>query len=68
MSHSHTYCSLPPAEKLMGMEEARGELKEIREEQTPFVGMLKTGTTKTEFILIQKCSYFKQKGWESSHF
>jgi hypothetical protein len=29
------------------MEEARGEIKEIREEQTLFVGMLQTGTTKT---------------------
>jgi hypothetical protein len=43
------------------MEEARGEIKE---EQTLFVGMLLTGTTKTEFHFILKCSYFKQKGWD----
>jgi hypothetical protein len=32
------------------MEEARGEIKEIREKQTLFVGMLQTGTTNTEFF------------------
>jgi hypothetical protein len=47
------------------MEKARGEIKEIREEQTLFVGMLQTATTKTEFLFIQKCSYFKQKVWDS---
>jgi hypothetical protein len=50
------------------MEEARGEIKEIREEQTLFVGMLQTGTTNTEFLFIQICSYFKQKDWDSYAF
>jgi hypothetical protein len=38
------------------MEEARGEIKEIREEHILFVVMLQTATTKTEFLFIQECS------------
>jgi hypothetical protein len=30
--------------------------------------MLQTGTTKTEFLFVQKCSFFKQKGWDSYTF
>jgi hypothetical protein len=50
------------------MEETRGEIKEIREEQILFVGMLQTGTTKTEFLFIQNIHILSKKAWTATHF